>query len=80
MNATGTIQITDELTLTNPSLEIIGYRYDISTKDLHIDCLFKEGSFPHQRTFTYPTDGTVVSDLSDILPFIKNDPVLSVFQ
>lgn len=80
MNATGTIEITEELTLINPSLDIVGYRYDIDTKEIHIDCLFMEGAFKHQRTFTYQTDGSGVMVEEDILPFINNDPVLSVFQ
>ncbi len=80
MKAKGTIKITDELTLTDPTLEIVKVCYDWVGKTVNIEIVFKEGSYKHSRAFNYKTDGSEELTSTDILDFLKNDKVLSVFS
>lgn len=79
MKATGKINITDELTLTNPTLEISKVCYDWIAQTVDIEIIFKEGSYNHSRSFTYKTDGRGELTSDDIAAFIKADEVLKVF-
>ena len=80
MKATGMIKITDELTLTNPNLEILKVSYDWVAQTVDIELEFKEGSYSHIRTFSYKTDGRGELTSKDIMDFLQNDKVLSVFS
>ena len=80
MNATGIIKITNELTLKNPTLEISKVCYNWVEQTVDIECLFQEGSFKHCRSFNYSTEGKNELTSIDILDFLKNDNVLSVFS
>ena len=81
MKAIGTIKITEELTLLNPSLEIKSVSYDWVNKTVEVVCLFAEnnGLFNHERSFVYSTDGKGELTSNDIIDFIKNDEALKVF-
>ena len=80
MKAKGTIKITDELTLTDPTLEILNVCYDWKAQTVNIEIEFKEGSYKHSRSFTYKTDGTEELTSEDIAAFLKADEVLKVFS
>lgn len=79
MKATGTIKITDELTLLNPTLEINTVTYNWSTNKVDIEVLFLEGVFPHSRTFSFDTEGKEKTK-ADIRSYIKNHEILKVFK
>ena len=80
MKATGKINITDELTLTDPTLEIAKVCYDWIAQTVDIELIFKEGSYNHSRTFQYKTDGSEELTSDDIIAFLKADEVLKVFS
>lgn len=79
LTATGTIQITPDLALKNPTLEIVKCNYDWVANEVAIEIHFSEGAYKHSRTFTYSTDGSGELTTADILAFINNDTVLNVF-
>ena len=80
MNATGRINITEDLMLINPTLDITKVVYDFINHTVSIECLFKEGAYEHSRTFVYLNDGKTSLTIDDIYTFLANDPVLGVFS
>lgn len=80
MKATGKINITNELTLTDPTLEISKVCYDWLAETVDIELIFKEGSYKHSRSFNYSTAGKNELTSIDILDFLKADEVLNVFS
>jgi len=80
MKAIGNIKITDELTLTDPTLEIVKVCYDWVAQTVNIEIVFQEGNYKHSRAFNYKTDGRGELTSTDILDFLQNDKVLSVFS
>jgi len=79
MKAIGKIEITDELTLLDPTLEIIRVNYNWDKDSVDIECLFSEGVYKHSRTFTFSTDGSGELTTKDILSFIINHEILYNF-
>jgi len=82
MKAIGTVNITNELTLTDPELSIKNVSYDWENHKVHIELIFKEAeaSYKHSRTFAYDITPTGEMTTEDIYNLINNDPVLSVFK
>lgn len=85
LHATGIIQITpdpDNLTLLNPSLEVMNVLYGINANSVILELQFTENGGVHlfSRNFEYsnPTGGDL--GWADILAYINNDPVLKVFS
>jgi len=82
MKAIGVIKITDELTLKDPTMDIINVSYNWITNIVSIEIYFKEGGsmFNHSRVFNYNnSNGEIKTDL-DIINYINNDPILKVFK
>ena len=80
MKATGEIKITEDLTLLNPSLDILKVNYNWNNNTVDIECLFKEGIYKHSRIFTFDTDGSGELTSLDILEFINNHETLKIFK
>lgn len=80
MQAQGQIQITEELSLLNPTMEIVKVNYDWINHSVDVEIYFSEGSFNHSRTFTFSTDGRGELTSNDILTFLSEHPVLSQFK
>lgn len=82
MKAIGIIQITDDLTLNNPSLEVKQVIYDWIENKCKIEILFKEdnSSLTHSRTFEFDIDQNKEYTTTDNINMIKNHPTLNKFN
>lgn len=83
MQAQGIIQITDDLTLNDPVLDIAGVDYDWKTDDVNVRFTFTEGTngvFNHERTFSFKNTTGGQLTATDILNWMAKHPVLSQFK
>ena len=82
MKANGEIQITEELTLTNPSAEVKTVSYDWNNHVVNVELIFTEsqGSFQHSRTFTFEITPTGELGVDDIYNFINTHKTLKNFR
>jgi hypothetical protein len=72
MKATGTIEITEELTLKNPNLTI---------KKLSLELIFKEdgSELLHSRTFDFEVNKENFSEI-DVLDLTSKNDILKLFK
>ena len=80
MKATGVIQITDDLTLENPTLEVSTVNYNWITDDVNLEIIFSEGVYRHSRTFSFNNGDKNELSCDDVYLFISNHPILGVFE
>jgi hypothetical protein len=82
MKATGEIEITEELTLNNPTLTVKAVSYEWLTNKVNVEILFKESNatIDHSRLFTFDNTGGANLTDDDIYSFIKNDETLGIFS
>jgi len=82
MEAKGEIKITEDLILTDPSLEVNSVGYDWNTNNVNIELLFTEATatYKHSRTFTFVNESGEELGSEDIYNFIKSDDTLKAFK
>lgn len=78
---TGTIQITEELTLNNPTMEIRQVIYDWQENECIIEIHFKEpnSALIHSRSFNFILEVDKEYTTSDVMLMISNHTILSKF-
>jgi len=83
MQAVGNIQITDDLTLNDPVLDIKGVDYDWTTDEVNVRFHFREGIngvYKHERVFSFKNTTGGQLTATDILNWMSSHPVLSKFK
>jgi hypothetical protein len=82
MKATGEIEITEELTLNNPTLTVKTVSYEWITNEVNVEILFKENDsvIDHSRLFTFDNTGGANLGSEDIYNFIKSNETLKQFN
>ena len=83
LTATGIVEITDNLTLKNPTLLISKVSYDwIDLDKVIVELLFKEGDgvYQHSRNFEFINNGGVDWQTADVISAINNHETLNVFS
>lgn len=78
---TGEIQITNELTLNNPTMEIITVQYDWVNNTASIEIHFKEpnSALTHSRNFDFELEDKDYLH-SDIVLLVANHEILGQFN
>ena len=79
---TGTIQITEELTLNNPTMDIITVQYNWVDNTASVEIHFKEpdSALTHSRMFEFELDKNKEYTTLDIIEMISNHSVLGLFE
>jgi len=79
---TGTIQITEELTLNNPTMDIITVQYNWVDNIASVEIHFKEpdSALTHSRMFEFELDKNKEYTTLDIIEMVSNHSVLGLFE
>lgn len=83
MKAIGTVKITEELTLRNPSMEIVGVKYSWEGDNkVFFEIIFIEehGTLRNHRTFEFVNEGGGYMSGEDAWNMIANHETLKVFN
>lgn len=80
MKATGQINITEELILQDPTMEIVNVNYDWVNNTVDVEMYFSEGAFKHSRTFQFDIDEGKEYSSTDIMELIQGHEVLGQFK
>lgn len=80
MKAIGEIEITEELTLLDPEMEIVKSTYDWLKDTVEVECYFSEGSYKHSRTFIFDNSTKKELTSNDIIKLITEHPKLKNFK
>lgn len=82
MNYTGTIEITDELTLKDPSMEVKTIIMDLVNDKVIFEVIFKEagGLYEHSRDFEFDNSNGNSLSVPNINGLINSNSVLKKFK
>jgi len=75
------IEIEEGLSLNNPTMEIINISYPQKTKEVIVECCFKEenSTFPHSRSYVFLNESGEQLTKPDVLELMKTNKVLKQF-
>lgn len=83
MKALGTIKITEELTLSNPTMEVVGVKYSWEgNNEVTFDIIFVEekGTLKNHRSFTFVNKGGGYMSGEDAWNMIATHKTLKQFN